>query len=452
MEELKKFAAPAFGALVLLLILFLCKSSPVSKLWKGYTTLSVPVQADEKLVGQLLREMECGQYISLEGQPAANFFEESYSSKKSLYFFDREKTVRIYYIPDARAKQAAAAARLLQSRHHIDAVLGSQAAFPYLAPLVCLLALFALVFFCQNKGVFLASALPLLFYAFCNPFYAAAASVCLEYYALYLGQRLWRRRGALQALLANSFIVVFSAAALALSAAAGFARALFFLLSLASSFSILFLFFNMEKRNEKSARFLPVLIRSARAVNPVGAENLRKAFFSSAEIFLLFALLCAGTDFLSSGGKRGLFFPAPTEYNESRADFPTMEDYFASKWNGAAFQYRSLNKSYPLVPKEGDAVEMTRYEKTGKGIQSRVEKALVYDKAFKKEAAAALDKTESPLLEKLWKAQGKRFSVVYASGGSESAGAGLAAALLLAALLPLLCGLAPRFKFKAGRI
>ncbi len=447
MEKFKKFAAPAIGAFALLLILFICKSSPVSKLWKGYVTLSVPVQTDASLVGDVLEEAGCEGCISLEGQEAQDA-DDGYSERKFLYFFDRDKAARIYYIPDAFASQASSAARLLQARFHVDAAIGSRASFPFLTLLVCVAAFLALLRSAENKSVYSLASFPALFYAFCNPFCAAAAAVCLELYSLYLGQRLWRRKGALPALVSNSVAVAFAAAALLLSLAAGFSRGLFFLLNLAAAFSLLFLLFNIQAEQDKRARFLPVLIRSAGSVNSVNVKTLKKAFFVSAEIFVLFALLCAGTDFLSSGGKKGLFFPAPTEYNGKASEFPLMEDYFVHKWNLAVFQYRSLNKDYPKVPQEGERVEMTHYEKTKDGIKARKELALAYNAAFRKEASDALEKTESPAVEKLWKAQGKKFSVAYKSGGTEEAGFGLAAALLLAALLPLFCALAPRLKFK----
>ena len=450
MEDLKKIALPAAAAFILLLILFLCKSSPVSKLWKGYTTLSVPVGADQKLVNDVLRERECGLYISLEGQPEEFSF-DGYQEKKFRYFFDRENSARIYYIPDSRAKEASMAARILQSRHHIDASLGNRAAFPYLGAFVCLFALLALLRFAQNKAVFFAAAFPGLFYAFCNPFYAAAAAVCLELYALYLGQRLWRRRGAAAALAGNRIALIFFAAALPLSFTAGLLRSVFFLLNVFCSVCLLFLFFNLQKRREKSERFLPVLIRSAQAVNAVGIKTIKKAFFVSAEAFVLFVFLCGGTDFLSSGGKRGLFFPAPTEYNKGDSRFLTLEDYFASRWNKAVFPYRPVNKEFPSTPKEGETVEMTHYLKKDGAIQSKSETLFAYDKAFKKEAAAALEKSESPLLEKLLYAQGEKKSAAYVSGGSEACGFAGAAALLFAALLPLLCALALRLKIK-GRI
>ena len=450
MERFKKFAAPATAAFVILLIIFLCKSRPMSKLWKGYTTLSVPAQTDQSVVDGVLTDRGCGKYISLQAQ--ATDGADGYNERKALYFFDRDKTSRIYYIPDAFSKQAALAVQLLQTRFHIDATLGSRATFPFLTLLVCAAAFLALLRCAENKAVFTIASAPALFFAFCNPFYAAAAAVCLELYALYLGQRLWRRKGALTALFANAFVITFTAAAFLLSIVAGFARGIFFLLNLTAAFSLLFLFFNVQTEQEKKDRFLPVLIRSARVVNMVNVKTLKKAFFVSAEIGALFVLLCAGTDFLSAGGKKGLFFPAPTEYNGQDSEFPLMEDYYVHKWNSAVSPYRSLNKEYPPRPKEGERVEMTHYEKTNAGIQSRSEVLYTYNAAFKKQASDELDKSDYPAVEKLWKAQGKKFSVAYLSGGSEDAGLGLVAALLLAALLPLFCALAPRLKIKTEKL
>ena len=103
-------------------------------------------------------------------------------------------------------------------------------------------------------------------------------------------------------------------------------------------------------------------------------------------------------------------------------------------------------------PKEGDKIEMTHYEKTPDGIKTRSEVLHTYNANFRKKASDELDKTDYPAVEKLWKAQGKKFSVAYLSGGSENAGFGLVAALLFAALIPLFCALAPRLKIKTERL
>lgn len=448
MDRLKKFAAPALCAFLILLVTFLLKSVPSSKLWKAYTTLSVPVQTDAALVEKVLKEQGCSDYVSLGGHAFDGA--DEYEAKKSLYFFDKDKNYRVWYVPDSSAREAERAVQILQTNFHANAFLGSKASFSYFPLLVCLLAFFAFFFYAENRKVYSLSAAPGLFYAFCNPFYAAAAAVCLEFYALFLGQKLWRRKGALAALVQNFYIILFCAAAFLLSLSAGFARSLMFALNLLCAGSLLLLYFNYETAAEKNARFLPVYIRSAKRAAAMTLEKIKKAFFVSAEIFVLFIFLLAGTNFLSSGGKKGLLFPAPKEYNESEKEFPTLEDYFVEKWNKAAWPYRSLNKKRTEVPREGDVIEMTHYEKAGGAIRSRQEVLYTYNRAFKKDALAALDKSDFPSIEKVWKAQERQFSATYASGGSENAGMELVAALLFAALLPFFAALRYIFILRRG--
>ena len=448
MERFKKFAAPALCAFLILLVTFLLKSAPSSKLWKAYTLLSVPAQTDASLVDKVLAEQNCSGCVTLEGQ--AKKYSSGYEKRKSLYFFDKEKNYKLCYVPDSSAKAAERAVQILQSNFHVNAFLGSKASFSYFPLLVCLLAFLVFLRFAENKKIFSLAAAPGLFYSFCNPFYAAAAAVCLELYALFLAQKLWRRKGAAKALAQNFYMALFFAAAFAVSFSAGFKRGILFALNILCSLSLLLLFFNWEIQQEKSARFLPVYIRSAKRVAAMTLENLKKAFFVSAEVFLLFIFLMTGTNFLSSGGKRGLLLPAPKEYNESDKDFPTLEDYFVEKWNEAAAPYRSLNKERSNAPKEGEAIEMTHYEKTDKGIKSRRELLLSYDKAFKRDAALALEKSDFPSIEKVWKAQGRQFSTAYAAGGSENAGFELVAALLIAALLPFFAALRYIFILRRG--
>jgi hypothetical protein len=96
MEALKKIAAPAASALVLLLILFLCKSAPVSKLWKGYTTLSVPVDTEKGLVENLLDERGCSGCVSLEAQKseqAGGFFSDYEARKDDFHIMDLDEYI-----------------------------------------------------------------------------------------------------------------------------------------------------------------------------------------------------------------------------------------------------------------------------------------------------------------------------------------------------------------------
>lgn len=448
MERFKKFAAPALAALIVFLLMFLLKSVPASKLWKGYTMLSVPAGADKQAVNNLLREQNCGAYIALEKQNSS--FSNDYEKARQKYFFDKEGAFRIYYIPDSNAGGAQKAARAIQSQLHLEATLGSRAAFPYITTIICLLVFGAFLYFAENKIVYAAASVPALFFSFCNPFYAAAAAVCLELYALFLAQKLWRRKQSLQCLGKNPFVIVFLAAAFLISFAAGGAKPIYFLLNVFCALCLLFLRFNMEVESEKSARFLPVFIRSAKRMNLLRVQNVKKASFSALGIFALFVFLLAGSDFVSSG-KKGLFFPAPTEYNELKRDFPTMKDYYAQAWNEKAAPYRSLNKEYPSAPKEGETVQMTHYEKTPDGIKSSSQVVCAYDKAFRKEAAAQLDLLSDPPIEKLWKAQGRNFSVKYSTGGSENASLGVAAALLLAMLPSLFAALYYIFELKRGK-
>lgn len=448
MERLKKIVAPAFAALIIFLIMFLLKSAPASKLWKGYTTLCVPIGADQKTVGELLSEKNCGDYISMEGQGGA--FSADYEAARRKYFFDRDNAFRIYYIPDANAKGAQNAARAIQGRLHLDAILGSRAAFPYSTIIVCILVFAAFLFFAENKAVYSYASFPALFFVFCSPFYAAAAAVCLELYALFLAQKLWRRKGSVQCVCKNPFVLVFLSSAFLISFAAGGAKPLYFLLNVFCALCLLFLRLNWELESEKKARFLPVLIMSAKRMNVLGVQNMRRASFSAIGIFALFIFLLTGSDFVSSGGKKGLFFPAPTEYN-GKGDFPTMEDYYAAAWNKEAEPYRSVNKNYSSIPKDGDVIEITHYVKTPEGIKTADEVIRSYDKAFRKKAASRLDECIRAPIEKLWRAQGKKFSVRYSSGGGESAGFGVAAALLFAMLPSLFAALYYILVIKRGK-
>ncbi|MDE6069198.1 MAG: hypothetical protein K2F89_09680, partial [Treponemataceae bacterium] len=74
----------------------------------------------------------------------------------------------------------------------------------------------------------------------------------------------------------------------------------------------------------------------------------------------------------------------------------------------------------------------------GGEIRASEQVVCTYDEAFRKKEMASVLNADYPALEKLWFAQGRKFSTEYASGGSGADGGEAGAAVLLAAMfLPL---------------
>ncbi len=447
MNLVRKIAAPALAALIIFFLFIFLRKSPASKLWKGYTMLCVPVETDERLVNNVLTEEKCGEYLALENQRLLNAgtlmpFDDfdstdSYIERRSLYFFDREGSSRIYYIPDSKKSSGQKAAALLQNVYHIDARLGSLASFPWVPAFVCLAVFFCLFAGADNKSVFAGASFPAILYIACNPFYPAAAAVCFELYAFFLAQRIWRRRGACDALLHNPYMLIFTAASLLISFCAGLRCGFLYVLNLAAALCLLAALFNLELNAERKLRFLPLPIRSAKRMRLINSRSVRNLLFCSGGLFILVVFFFSPSSISSFGASGGLFFPAPTEYNGTTGSFPTLEDFFVWRWNSVTMPYRSCNEIQNPVPKDGEMVAFSHYEKTPSGIKERRETLFTYGGDFKKEVLDSLNKTDYGAIEKLWERQEGRFSVVYSSGGGQETGGAGKLALLFSLLLSL---------------
>lgn len=453
-DFVKRYFAPAFVALFVVALFVILRTHPSYKLWKGYTVLSVPSDSDDGAVSNALLEAGCSGVISLSAQRggADSALEalllqdasggDSYEKGKSLYFFDRDGKARLYYVPDAQRDGVRAAAELLERNYRISAVLDAGTVFPWLVPAVVLAVFAAFLWLSENRAVFAAAAVFPVAFCFCNPLYAAAAAASIEIYAIFLAQKVWRRRGGTEFILKNWCVWVFCAASVIASFAMGFVGGILFVLNFVASASALFLLLNAQEDYEKRFPFVPVLIRDAKMVGKMNRRSVKGMAVCSCGAFLLLVLFLTGANFSPGDDGGDLYFPAPKDYNGKPSQFALLDDFFVRRWNAVALEYRSLGEISSAAafarPSEGDAVTLTRYEKKGGEIRASEQVVCTYDDAFRRKEAASVLNADYPALEKLWLAQGKKFSTEYASGGSGADGVEASAAVLLVAMfLPL---------------
>lgn len=453
-DFVKRYFAPAFVALFVTVLFVILRTHPSYKFWKGYTVLSVPCDSDDRAVSNALLEAGCSDVISLSAQRggASSALEsillqdaggvDSYEKGKSLYFFDRDGKARLYYVPDAHKDGIKAAAEMLERNYRISAILDAGTVFPWLVPAVVLAVFAAFLWLSENRAVFAAAAVFPVAFCFCNPLYVAAAAASIEIYAIYLAQKVWRRRGGTEFILKNWCVWVFCAASVLASFAMGFVGGILFILNFVASASALFLLLNLEEDYEKRFPFVPVLIRDAKMVGRMNRRSVKGMAICSCGAFLLLVLFLTGANFSSGNGGGDLYFPAPKDYNGKSSEFALLDDFFVRRWNAVALEYRSLGEISSAAafarPSEGDVVKQTRYEKKGGEIRASEQVVCTYDEAFRKKEMASLLNADYPALEKLWFAQGRKFSTEYASGGSGANGGEVGAAVLLVAMfLPL---------------
>lgn len=428
MEYIKKYVVPVLLSAGILVLLLLLKTVPVSRLWKGFSVLYVPAKTEPQLVLKTLQDKGCKGVISYYNQqiPYVNEFlpikaseNDPYLAGRNAYFFDRQSTVMIYYIPDEYSKNATSAVEVLIKEYNIDAGLDCKSSFPLAAPLICLIA--ALIFLClsKNKLVYLVSAVFPVIFTFTMPFYTNAAAVCLLLYGSFLCEKVWSRKGSIRFILTSPLIISVFALSCIGAFYASFVSGLSYLLSITASVLLVYALRNLTVLMDSKRRFSPVLMRPAAMLKIININSIKKMFISTGGIFLLLVLYISSANLFSISNAQDLSFPMPTRYNTENG-IPAMDDYVTWTWNAITLPYKSLNNSISTVPQEGETVNIRRFVNAENGVKVKEEVLYTFNDSFRKEVVNAIDELTYPAIEKLMKAQESGFSVDYSYGTGES--------------------------------
>ena len=129
------FASALFTAFSLITMIIF-RAVPATKLWAGYTVMSVPVETDAKLVIEGLEKCGCKAVICRAAQQvpldlpqnspevslaALGAGASDYLLRRNQFFFDKSGTLELYYIPDEYGKNLKAAAASLKAEHSVNA-------------------------------------------------------------------------------------------------------------------------------------------------------------------------------------------------------------------------------------------------------------------------------------------------------------------------------------------
>lgn len=427
MNYIKKFVIPSFITIGIFALLLVLRTVPTAKLWKGFSVLYVPCDTDAKVVMTELQNAGCEDVISFYNQriPFVNQFlpiksdsNDSYLSGRNSYFFDKDRTVTLYYIPDRYSGHAKNACENLIKKHSINAGLDSKSSFPLLTPVICILAMLFLFIYAKKKFIFLTASLFPIIFTFTMPFYTNAACVCLYLYAAFLAQKIWKRKGSIDCLKNNFYVIILVAASLAGTFFSSFVSGLMFMLCLTASILLLFVLSNYETYKDSKLRFCPVLIRNARLMNMVNPTSIKKALIPIGSILILFVLYISSVNIFTAANSGDLSFPMPTRYNVETG-IPNLNDYIVWNWNVVTKPYKSLNTVYSDFPEEGESVVIQRFKDSDDGVIATEEVLYCFDDSFRKEAVSLIDDLQYPAIEKLMKNQESGFNVDYSYGAGE---------------------------------
>lgn len=427
MKYIKKFVIPSLLTVSIFILLLILRTVPTSKLWKGFSVLYVPCDTDSKIVLDTLKDVGCKDVISFYNQkvPFVNQFlpiksdeHDSYLSKRNAYFFDKDRTVMIYYIPDSYSKEAKKGCELLISRYSIDAGLDSKSSFPLLTPIICIIVAVLFLIISKNRIIFLAASVFPIIYSFTMPFYTNASCVCIYLYSIYLCQKIWNRKNAFSCIKNNFYILILFAVSLTGTFFSSFVSGFMFMLCIAASFLLLYMIHNLEIIKDSKLRFCPVLMRNAFLMNVININSIKKALIPAIAVSVLFILYITSVNIFTISNSTDLSFPMPTMYNVNN-DIPTLDDYIVWNWNAVTKPYKSLNNTYSDTPVDGENIVIQRFKNSDEGIVSTEEVLYSFDDEFKSQTVNLIDDLQYPALEKLMKNQQSGFSVDYSYGTGE---------------------------------
>lgn len=440
--------------IITLVALFFLRTVPRAQIWKSYRVVAVNATHEETDVMHTLEEAGCREVISLSNQQniplsqsvfVGNDFLFSYTvstvpknSKYLLerenYFFDKNRNYKLYYVPYEYERQAVSAVNLL-AKNGVLASVDSTVKFPWLSPIVCLIALAIQIFFSKRKYIFaVASVFPILL-SWSLPFYTIATSVCLFLPAIFAtcDILLYRKDNFID--LMKSPIAIMVVAAVLTSFATSVEAGFLFIICAVSSFCVISLV-NVLRKEKQSFRFPTLIVPSSIMLKT--EKKLRNVFLVSiVDIILLTVCFFFGSRFLpSSASASSIELPSKNSHTEQI--LPGLDDYTAWVWDSQTFPYKPLGgKTNPEI-RDGDIVVFPRYSENGTMISERNDIMFIYDRKYKDQVIDAIDTIPYASVEKLLKAEGVYGNVGYSSGGETTDGR-KTFILLISALFVTVC-------------
>ncbi len=433
-----KHCLPAVICLLSLITVYVFRTVPQSQLWKGWTLFYVSSDAvSEADVLSTLAEAGCTGVITKSQQrepvvsplsPLQAVAENSYLERRNAFFSDAHKKTLVFYVPENEASALSHAIQVLEQAG-VRCGTDSAVAFPYLAPLFCLLlAGGAVAFSPRRRRLYMAvSSVFLLALAFSRPLFTVSASVSIAIIGLCVLLTVYGRRGYVRRISRSPVAVLLLAVPFFVLCASNLLHALLFLLALAAAVSSLLLI--DEARALYYSRFehafLPVCIRSAHGVSLLVARNVYALFSLTVTCVLLLCASLFGGSVQSAGTATDRpALPAPV----SRSDgiLPDLDDFMAWSWKTASFPYKKLSENAKTAatpeyyPEEGEVVSVSTFTEQAGRIVTSEEPKLVFNSAFREGVYDAVKKSTYPSLEQMMLKQGKNARYAYVRGGSRT--------------------------------
>ena len=424
--ELKKIIPIIVSILALF---FLChfRGVPMSQFWKGYRVLYV--YTDSLSAGDILTILEkngADSVISSENQrlpfasalaPVESQNLESYISRRNDFFTDKSHRAHVFYIPENQSSQLEKSIRELSAFQSTSAGSDGTSSFPWIAPVIA--SLFFALFFSKKRILFFLGSAFFLILVFTRPLFTVAAAAELYFFAFFIFHRLWARKDFCRRSLNSPFVMIFALSPILILILSSPVSAVFYLLSLFASVSLLQLYYFYEKHMEESYSFKPLMIRSARMIPLVGSLGSKLLCLLLAFLLavLLFFQLSGNVSSISISSEK----PAlPSPVSSSRSELVSLQDYMIWAWNSLSFPYKKIGQSHYEEPQDGESVTITDYQEVMGKIQPVENTVMVYNSEFRSSIYKSIDDLDYPAIEKAMLKQGKNTRYAYSQNSSAS--------------------------------
>lgn len=452
MDISKKLLVSVIVLIVSILTLLFTRTVPVSRLWKGYNVVYVKSSTltDENVL-DVLQKNGCKNVISKANQliPVYSKFapvqvqkENSYIFKRNGFFTDLTSTYLVFYVPEGQTSQINKAINELNCFSQTIASTEGSQSFPWLSPVFTLLFAIFLFYYSGNKLQLALSFIPMVLFGFCRPLYTVNAAIFLALFALYLAEKIYKRKDYFNDTKNNVYIFTLLACPLIILFISSAASALLYLVALVSSVSFIcaydeIKYFIDEKNGINSFNF--VYIRRSSSVKILNKKSVLLMAGLSALIILILLLsnMLSGLSVSISNEDRPVL-PGPASSSELNKRLPDLNDFVDWSWMTLSFPYRKLGDDSSLNKDlNGEAVSIKDYSKNGGGFNTSTTQVMTFNSSFINSIYDKVEKLEYPALEKLMLKQGKHSTYAYTSNTGSTSEKAVQFVLLLFAVVPL---------------
>lgn len=420
------------------ILLFLSKSTPVTKIWKSFQVLYVENSVPEEAVLSALEKFGCRDVItfSQQQQPFYSIYtpvelkssNTDYLAERLKYFTDLNNQFRLYYIPQEFNSNAEKALTFMKKNNSIKAGLDGKANYLWLLPLLCFIFYMAFGVASKNRALFFGTSLMPLVYVLVKPYFASCVAVIMFMMAVFFSEKYFNRKKTARVLSRSFYIITPVLNAITVLFIFSWKDALVFLAVLAAVFSFYVLISSYQKYLDSKAPFNFTYIVPANLIPVMNRDTSKYILLTAGGLVVMIFLFLVQGRFSGGATYSGLILPSPVEKTvelpeelSSAEKLPGLEDYYEWIWNTVTFPYKNINRrgqSEKLA--KGDQIVIEKYTNTKVGIITEKQVVYEYNDDFTAKIDESIEKLNYPAIEKLMKEQGEIFGAKYAASSNGS--------------------------------